>query len=769
MEQIDAVVDVLKNWRKYSSPDSTRGRSHSGLKHIKGHEELAANTILQRDWNGKKAVSSMYKMAQSVDLLLGLNLDWKQRTDLARLLLSSLTYSRIYKLAKANESNPRSAFTIFATEGGLLPKRSLPDKTSFTQFPMWYGNVDQAGNLLIKPCKPQAPENEHKPQIPEDPNIFDEDSVPWLHAVRVLEGVGFRINEPFLRLVEQLDANPSTRLIHQIPPDYEESRQALDDQRTSLDMDELDRKYRNKEDRTTEGERVRTTWWKQHYLLEQRKQGYDQRYKRFHEQLVHANRLKGKVFYHRLEMCHRGRIYYPAEFSIQGSDFARAVIEFDESAELYKEGWLSLLLHAQNVSDGSADHDVKSSRADDRFEEFLEIALDPVANFDNWKDADKPFCFLRSCLEIYDAVGIQMQSLSEEEREKSSEEERQLVDRGLERWKSAGQGEVKPNGDPVFNTRLPIEMDQSNSAYQHIALMMQDESLMTLANMGESYSDLYSKVADHPDLQIDGLDDPKEKRKIVKLVSIPWGYGSGWESCADDLDEFRRDKPDKAQYLWTLEIQEINRLARRVIRILEENFDACVRFRDMVKWVVAEVEKSGQKDKIEFLTPTMFNMVIRKCAVTDEKNSPQVEVWNGEKNVDLKVREPLGVQWYSEGGQKSIQNAAPASLVHSMDASLVHGIVAMGRFKEVRDGDALVMQHKMEDWIWYPLATCHDAFFCLAPHVEDLKQRLEEGLLGLYRTFDPLKSFAAQNLTPGRPYNPSPFKTGLKTGKNIFD
>ena len=301
------------------------------------------------------------------------------------------------------------------------------------------------------------------------------------------------------------------------------------------------------------------------------------------------------------------------------------------------------------------------------------------------------------------------------------------------------------------------------------ATQMQDESLMTLANMGESYSDLYSKVADHPDLQIDGLDDPKEKRKIVKLVSIPWGYGSGWESCADDLDEFRRDKPDKAQYLWTLEIQEINRLARRVIRILEENFDACVRFRDMVKWVVAEVEKSGQKDKIEFLTPTMFNMVIRKCAVTDEKNSPQVEVWNGEKNVDLKVREPLGVQWYSEGGQKSIQNAAPASLVHSMDASLVHGIVAMGRFKEVRDGDALVMQHKMEDWIWYPLATCHDAFFCLAPHVEDLKQRLEEGLLGLYRTFDPLKSFAAQNLTPGRPYNPSPFKTGLKTGKNIFD
>jgi hypothetical protein len=104
-----------------------------------------------------------------------------------------------------------------------------------------------------------------------------------------------------------------------------------------------------------------------------------------------------------------------------------------------------------------------------------------------------------------------------------------------------------------------------------------------------------------------------------------------------------------------------------------------------------------------------------------------------------------------------------------MDASLIHGIVAFGRFKEIREGDNLVMEHDSKDWIWYPLATCHDAFFCLAPHVEDLKQRLEEGLLGLYRTFDPLKSFVAQNLIAGRPYNPESFEADLKTGKNIFD
>ena len=75
MEPVQAVVDVLENWREYSSPNSRRGRTHEGLKHINGHEGLAAKIILQRNWDGKRAVSSMYKMAQSVDLILGLNLN----------------------------------------------------------------------------------------------------------------------------------------------------------------------------------------------------------------------------------------------------------------------------------------------------------------------------------------------------------------------------------------------------------------------------------------------------------------------------------------------------------------------------------------------------------------------------------------------------------------------------------------------------------------------------------------------------------------------
>jgi len=108
MDQIDKVADVLKNWREYCSPKSTstRGRVHAVIKHLKSHkqkdikdvERYAAEKILRRKWHSRNAVSSMYKMAQSVDLLLDLNLNWKDRTDLARLLLSSLTYAKIYNL-----------------------------------------------------------------------------------------------------------------------------------------------------------------------------------------------------------------------------------------------------------------------------------------------------------------------------------------------------------------------------------------------------------------------------------------------------------------------------------------------------------------------------------------------------------------------------------------------------------------------------------------------------------------------------------------------
>ena len=148
------VADVLKNWRKYSSPESTGGRSHFGLKHIKHQEEVAAQRILQRNWNGRKVVSSMFKMAQYVESELDLKdykLSWLERYHLARLLMSSLTYAGIYKCIQENPDDPFSPYLIHT----LVKHNPLRDQPSHKThvgkpFPKWTKNVDRWGNVLVK-------------------------------------------------------------------------------------------------------------------------------------------------------------------------------------------------------------------------------------------------------------------------------------------------------------------------------------------------------------------------------------------------------------------------------------------------------------------------------------------------------------------------------------------------------------------------------------------------------------------------------------------
>ncbi len=83
-----------------------------------------------------------------------------------------------------------------------------------------------------------------------------------------------------------------------------------------------------------------------------------------------------------------------------------------------------------------------------------------------WKDADKPYCFLRAAMEIGDAMAIQF-SRDDYDMEEHNEQERELIERGLERWKSTGRREIGLDGYPNWTTRLPVEMDQSNSAVVH--------------------------------------------------------------------------------------------------------------------------------------------------------------------------------------------------------------------------------------------------------------------------------------------------------------
>ena len=111
-----------------------------------------------------------------------------------------------------------------------------------------------------------------------------------------------------------------------------------------------------------------------------------------------------------------------------------------------------------------------------------------------------------------------------------------------------------------------------------------------------------------------------------------------------------------------------------------------------------------------------------------------------------------------------------------MDAALIHGVLAVGEFTGHLDKDTGAVWVEFPGptkSIPYPVATCHDAFFCHAPMASHLKGLLEKGLRTLYEDFDPFDAFHHQNMKEAGEYdwaewNLEQRKFQLKHGKNIF-
>ena len=759
MSDITQVAHVLRNYRTFRQKPGSQGggANHAGLKHLKNADfDRVAERILQRSWHNRKVASSMFKMAESVEALLNLQLKWEERYALARLLISSLTYAGLYRLEQEPGGNEASPYFIVETGQSLSIDQASPRKTRTDHpFPRWTRNYDDEGNRLVKPSYPSPPELEYKPEFPRN---HKQEFSPWLEAVHQLEWVPFRINEEFLDLVQKLDKDTATRVIQSIPPDYDKRRKALDRKYKTKGLQKVDKKYQTNKPLTEEENRKRKTWWREHYVLEEQKRAFESRRVKFEQDLRAAENLRGKRFFHRLKMCHRGRIYYP-EFSYQGSDFARAVIEFADGLNLDEEGWTHLLIHTENVFGERDDVDARLEKGIEDAGDYVSIGLDPMGQFVDWSTADKPFCFLRSCLEITDGLAIEYQKPESKDAQKTySNEETRLVEKIIERWRETGRGAIG-DGELTFQTHLPVELDQSNSAFQHIALMMDDKDLQEKANMGTVWSDLYTEVAKSDRMNISGLTDGKEKRKIIKLVAVPWSYGAHNRTCANDLIGFREESPHKAAYLNTLTVREVNDLTGKIIEVLNDEFKTCVEYRKKVEACVKAVKSSGVSDVIRWFTPLSFQMIQRKHKV----KKVQGTVWSGLRDVEPQVFQPLGIDWEKN------KTSAPANLVHSMDAALIHAVLCRSRFVGRRDtdtGEVWVEFRGPEDRYIYPVITIHDAFACHAPFASHLKNKLVSGLAELYKHFDPIMAF--ESLTVGGNFDPRDREIDLTTGKNIF-
>ena len=795
MSDISQLAHVLRQYEVFrKGPDSQGGGDfHKGLKHLRNVDhDRVAQRVLQRNWHSRKAVASMFKMAESVERLLHLNLDWKERRDLGRLLISSLCYAGLYRLEPEDDDDVRSPYYIVRTGESLSVDHTPPTRTSTTgPFEIWHNRYDDDGNRLVKPSYPSPPSLEFDPKFPTGVTEEDQSLImrSWYLAVHKLEATAFRINDEMLDLVIETDKREATRII---PTSYKSSKaqKELDerykkdgikrleklwnthDKKLWQEQKKRDQKRRSqkktklgwRDDYRMTHDELRTLFkfWRDSKRLKEKKLSYLAKRRRFETELAKAKELRGKVFHQRIKMCYRGRMYFPADFSIQGTDFARSVIEFAEPEHMTLEGTVHLHMQAINMLGSSADIDDKKRESTNNAGQYMEIAVDPKGQFSKWKNAEKPYSFLRACLEVADYWGVSFQTKNGKKLQKKlSKYEQGVAKKILARNKRTGRGFVNDEDEISMLTHLPVELDQSNSAYQHIALLMNDKKLLRQANGGELWSDLYRLIANDEVMDRDGLTNADEKRKLIKLVAVPWGYGASERTCADDLIKFRDESPQKAPYLNTLSTDDVNDLVSDIVDLLNRSFPTCADFRYRIENLITEIEDKGKSDVISWITPSHWETVQRKHYADGE----QVDIYAGPERGDIHPRVKIPTDTINWTKNKT---SAPANIVHSMDASVIHMLLSWGTFKAVltkSTKDVYIDYEGPEGRVLYPIATTHDAFHVHAPNATDLISKFKGVLEELYK-INPLE--AVEHQLGGRDYDPKERNIDLKHAKNML-
>jgi hypothetical protein len=463
--------------------------------------------------------------------------------------------------------------------------------------------------------------------------------------------------------------------------------------------------------------------------------------------LDEANRLAAhEKFYQRMHLDFRGRLYTSRSLvNYQGDDKYRCLIEFADGVELDNPGFQALLFHATNLWElpndllprGDMPKYWKLAQVGLwQLKEFVAFAEDPVGTYDDWivnsvtgEKLDDPLLFIRACMELRDATT----------------KKRMLPKKG-------------------FITHLPVEVDQTNSVIQHIALFYGDRALAEMCSL-VAESDFYSQIAESWDIA--GLTDV-QKRKITKKIVVPRCYGSGSERIAKEElsnipflkdwvlegesdssdDPTEQDAVDAASQVYSKEsavkkVKELKddvnlqwsysdiihhmqlvALAEEGIRRVEQAVPAIETYRDEMKDVIKDW---GCPIDGEMAWATMSGFEVHFRPVYVDKMRFRVPKSKEERDVRVQLSARHVTPRLNE---TDVKLGLQANLVHSVDATLAHMIVARAGF---------------------PVIAVHDAFAAHANNIDDLRIDFAYNLIGVHMVGKPLRNFRSDVLGEPRP------------------
>jgi hypothetical protein len=355
-----------------------------------------------------------------------------------------------------------------------------------------------------------------------------------------------------------------------------------------------------------------------------------------------------KAGYFAVRFDHRGRLYQVgnALTYTAGSDAARALLEFADAKQVQtEEGRRALARHL-------IEH--HGSRVP-MGEELTWIAANrPLIEYAASQPTEHSLCFAGAC----------------------------------RAWLAVERGE--PIG-------LPVSIDATTSALQHMALLLRSPRLARLSNlMPGDRQDVYASIAQ----ECGGL-----PRDAVKKVAMPTFYGQTVKRSMEKLIAVLPDLADRDE-LWGT----ATRIREATARIVPEAMQLYLTLRE----AAGELTRRGEP--VRWTTPSGWQgaMDRRKRVLEPDELS-----FNGRR---IFYSLQSATEELSNARQR---NAITANLVHSLDAALLHLAVA-----ELPTGMSI--------------ATAHDCFATHADDVPAMRGALVAALREMYQHNDQLAAWWAQ-------------------------
>ena len=413
-----------------------------------------------------------------------------------------------------------------------------------------------------------------------------------------------------------------------------------------------------------------------------------------------AEKFKDNVFYHVMQADFRGRIYsVTAHFNPQGNDLARALHLFEKPSKIASHKELEYLkLHGANLQGITGSFYSRVNSADTFFKDnknttynmsydgvhkytvtpeiqnkslYELVDKDPLGHLDLWANEPKPFQFLAYCFE-----------------------------------RAAYQRHIIKFSEAKYKSHLPIYLDGTNNAYQHIACLCKDHKLAKAVNLAPQTlrpEDLYTKVLDQlmsnltsyflakNEYITDWLNE-KIDRKFIKKPVLMIPYGGSDFGIIKYIEQYKWREP---------KTQEHCKILCKYIRI------SLLQVAPSIDHVITYLKSAlglGLTDG--WTTPSGFYVQQKYL----KNKSKQVKTKLGNSSIRLSVCE-----YTDKPDIKKSNNSICANFVQSYDAANVHLAISKALDKKIKQ-----------------FITVHDSYATTCGQIEEFIEVVKEAFVELY-------------------------------------